>query len=112
MSPPGDCLSSAEVSRAACIPHTPDRSRRGAGAWAFAAADSNNIRISIRISLRNCLIDGLIGKIQFAAIGEDDLCARISRSGVSHWLAVLGRTKNDRDLISGLQCTARPAGAS
>ena len=34
ISPPGDCLSSSDNSRVGSIPHTPDKSRRGAGALA------------------------------------------------------------------------------
>ena len=55
---------------------------------------------------------GLIGEVQFAAIGEDNLGAGISRSGICDGLAISGGTENNSDLVAGFKRVARPAGAT
>src|SRR5580704_1024658 len=114
ISPPGDCLSSSDNSRAGSIPHTPDKSRRGGaalsfleGLWPVTPADIAKTSASVagtpkewfRISVISSYpsFGSLIGEVQFAAIVEDDLRAGVARSGIRHRLAIFGGTDNDRD---------------
>src|ERR1019366_5897583 len=78
--------------------------------WRLSPGPGQGLRRTATISGRAGLetgfacwsASGLVDEVQFAAIVEDDLGAGISRSVISHELAIFGGAHNNPDLVACL----------